>query len=143
MSTTLQSEHTLNSTYNMFYPRHHKWIFNLTWTWHLIIRFKTFFFDDDFWRLYLICIILKKSDYSFSDTILYNELYRDPGTGNIIADSVTTNRAQIQFLYLQYSQDIVNSQCSIDLCKRQKTCWKNVQRGRTVISFNSIMTYND
>ena len=50
---------------------------------------------------WLLCKKLKYSEYSFSYTILHNELYQDPGKGNVIADSVITT-PPITFIFTRY-----------------------------------------
>ncbi len=47
---------------------------------------------------WLPCIKLKYSEHSFSYTILQNALYRDPGKGNVNADSVRTT-TPIAFIF--------------------------------------------
>ena len=51
----------------------------------------------------------------FSYPIPPFKLYRDPGKGKIIADSAITTTP-----IASYFQDIVNSQCCIESCKRQE-----------------------
>ncbi len=45
---------------------------------------------------------------------------RDNGKGKVIADSVTTTTP----IAVLYSQDVVYSQRTVDLCKQYKVCWE-------------------
>ena len=76
-------------------------------------------------------VALHKFEIFLIKLFLYNttlEVYRDSGKGKVIAESVITT-TPIRFI----SQDIVNSQCIISLCKQYKSCWKTkyVHRGHT------------
>ncbi len=57
------------------------------------------YFKSSVSSYWLLCIKWKYSEYSFSYAILQSEVYRDPGKGKVIADSVITTT-------------------SIDLCKQ-------------------------
>ena len=51
----------------------------------------------------MLCIKLKYSEYNFSYTILQNELYQNPGKGNVIAVSVITiTPVDVAFTFTRY-----------------------------------------
>ena len=70
---------------------------------HIIMKWPWLspYFKTSLYSYWLLCIKLKIFEYRFSYTKLQYELYRDPGKGNVIADSVIT-KTHIAFISSAY-----------------------------------------